>query len=156
MLRNLLSPHGPRLVKLWRYTATSIVANLTTISVLGFMVGLVHFDAGWSNVIATATATLPAFELNRRWVWGRDGRSSVGAEMLPFWIWAFAELAISSFAVHLMGEHATSARWSTSLRTVVVEATSIGTTGCLWVLQFFLFDRVLFRQRRPAAEVALD
>ncbi len=157
MLNSLLSRYGPRLLQLWRYTATSIVANLTTITVLGFMVGIVHFDAGWSNVIATATATIPAFELNRRWVWQKEGRSSIGTEVLPFWIWAFAELAISSLAVHVMGDHATTAGWSRALRTLVLEITSIGTTGSLWVVQFFLFDRLLFRSNRSRSEaVPLD
>lgn len=148
---SLLSRHRSRILQLWRYTATSIAANLTTITVLGLLVGVIHFDAGWSNVIATATATIPAFELNRRWVWSRDGRASLGTEVLPFWIWAFLELAISSLAVHAMGDHATSAGWSQSLRTLVLEVTSIGTTGCLWVVQFLLFDRLLFRSARTSA-----
>ncbi len=151
MINALLSRHRARLLQLWRYAATSVVANLTTISVLGILVGVVRFDAGWSNVIATAAATIPAFELNRRWVWARDGRASLGTEVLPFWIWAFLELAISSLAVHAMGDHAAAARWSRSLRTLALEVTSIGTTGCLWIVQFLLFDRCLFRNARTPA-----
>jgi putative flippase GtrA len=130
-----------------------VVANLTTVTVLGILVGIINFDAGWSNVIATAVATIPAFELNRRWVWARDGKASMGAEVVPFWLWAFFELGVSSLAVHLMGIHATHQGWSRGMRTVVLEVTSIGTTGMLWAVQFVLFDRVLFRRRRQAQPV---
>lgn len=153
MLNAALARHRLRLLQLWRYVATSVVANLTTITVLGVLVGVIRFDAGWSNVIATAVATVPSFELNRRWVWQKTGEASLGREMLPFWVWAFLELALSSLAVHLMGEHATAAGWSRSLRTVVLEMTSIGTTGGLWLVQFLLFDRWLFKRgpgMRPA------
>lgn len=156
MLYSALARHRLRLLQLWRYVATSVVANLTTITVLGLLVGVVRFDAGWSNVIATAAATIPAFELNRRWVWAKQGRASVGREMLPFWAWAFFELAISSLAVHLMGEHATAAGWSRPLRTLVLEVTSIGTTGCLWVIQFFVFERWLFKTRSSAVDIRLS
>lgn len=146
MLNTVLARHRLRLLQLWRYVATSVVANLTTITVLGLLVGVVRFDAGWSNVIATAAATIPAFELNRRWVWEKQGRASVGREMLPFWLWAFLELGLSSLAVHLMAQHAAAVGWSRPLRTLVLEVTSIGTTGSLWVVQFFLFERWLFRR----------
>lgn len=137
-----------------RYSAVSVVANATTLTVLGILVGVINFDAGWSNVIATAVATIPSFELNRRWVWGKEGQRSMAREVIPFWVWAFLELAISSFAVHLVGEYATIAGWSHSLRTTAVEFTTIGTTGTLWLVQFVLFDRVLFRDRgEDAGEV---
>jgi putative flippase GtrA len=149
-----LEAFRPRLAQLARYAAVSVVANATTLTVLGILVGIVNFDAGWSNIIATAVATIPSFELNRRWVWGKQGQRSMSAEVVPFWVWAFLELAISSFTVHLMGEHATAAGWSRSLRTLVLEATTIGTTGALWAVQFVLFDRVLFRHRGGALPVA--
>jgi putative flippase GtrA len=141
--------------KLARYMGASVVANATTLTVLGVLVGVLDFDAGWSNVIATAVATIPSFELNRRWVWHRDGRSSWGREVIPFWVWAFLELGISSLAVHLMGLHATAAGWSRPVRTGALEATTIGTTGALWIVQFFLFDRVLFRRRDRRAHLRI-
>lgn len=138
----------PRLAKYVRYVATSAVANATTITVLAILVGLVNFDAGWSNVIATGVATIPSFELNRRWVWRQQGRRSLAKEVVPFWIWAFLELGISSVTVHLVGDYASAHAWARSIRTFSVEVTSIGTTGTLWLIQFVLFDRVLFRQRK--------
>jgi putative flippase GtrA len=147
-----LEPHRRRILQWIRYAAVSVVANLTTVTVLGVLVGVVDFAAGWSNVVATAVATIPSFELNRRWVWSERGRSSLTGEVIPFWIWAFAELGLSSLAVHLMGQYATAAGWDRPLRTFVLEVTTIATTGLLWIVQFFLFDRVLFARRRPAPE----
>lgn len=147
----LLDRWKPRIAQFSRYAATSVIANLTTITVLGILVGLVNFDAGWSNVIATAVATIPSFELNRRWVWGKRSQRSMTKEVLPFWVWAFLELAISSLVVHFVGVHATAVGWSRPVRTFAVEVATVGTTGVLWVVQFVLFDRVLFRTK-PEAE----
>lgn len=144
----------PRLGQFVRYGVTSAAANATTLTVLGILVGVVNFDAGWSNVIATGLATIPSFELNRRWVWRKQGRSSLLEEFLPFWIWAFVELALSSLAVHLVGDYATVESWSRQTRTAAVEVASVGTTAILWVVQFVLFDRVLFRQRKATSDRA--
>ena len=39
---------------------------------LTLLVGTDAVTAGWANVIATGVGTVPSFELNRRWVWGRS------------------------------------------------------------------------------------
>ncbi|MGH9054978.1 MAG: GtrA family protein [Acidimicrobiales bacterium] len=108
-----------------------------------------------ANMVATATATIPSFELNRRWVWSKRDRRSWGREVVPFWAWAFLELGLSTLAVHSVDAYAQSSGVHHALRTLAAELTTVATTGTLWVVQFFLFDRVLFRKhdagRAPAS-----
>jgi putative flippase GtrA len=98
-----------------------------------------------ANIIATAVATVPSFELNRRWVWGKSGRPSVSREMLPFAAVTATGLALSTLAVAIAARAADD--WATSTRTLTVQAASLSAFGIVWVVQFVLLDRILFRQR---------
>ncbi len=133
------------LPKLIRYASVSVVATLTGLTVLGVAVGVVGMSAGWANVLATTAGTVPSFELNRRWVWGKGGRRSVRAEVIPFAGLSFAELGISTAAVHFAGAWADSRGWSQAARTALVMAANLSVYGSLWVIQFVLLDRILFR-----------
>jgi putative flippase GtrA len=139
--------------KLARYASASVIATATSMTVLGTLVATGALAAGWANVVATGVGTVPSFELNRRWVWRRTGRRSVLREMGPFSALSFAGLALSTLAVSLAAGWATRARLGTMGRTVASEAANVATFATLWVVQYVLLDRVLFRARHalPAA-----
>ncbi len=133
----------PLLRQLIRYGSVSAVSTTISLIILGVLVGLASFPAIWANVIATSIATGPSFELNRRWVWAQDGRRSLLRQAAPYFLLSFAGLIISTIAVHL-ASGATSA--STRLvHTAAVEMANVGAYGALWVIQFVLCDRILFR-----------
>jgi len=125
-----------------RYSGVSVVATAVGMTVLGVLVGVVGMAAGWANVIATSVGTVPSLELNRRWVWRKSGQRSMAAEVVPFCVMSFAGLALSTAAVHAV------APWGV----LAVEVVNVSAFGSLWVLQFFVLDRVLFRTR--ATEMA--
>ena len=145
---------GYRLRQLVRYGAVSVIATVTSMVVLGLLVATRTVTPGWANVIATAVGTVPSFELNRRWVWGRtDGRRLL-TQAVPFAVLSFAGLVISTAAVSLAGQWATSAALGTTARTLAVEAANVAAFGSLWVAQFLILDRVLFGHRAATREVA--
>jgi putative flippase GtrA len=130
----------------------SLVSTTTSLVVLGVLVGGFAAPAAWSNVVATAVGTVPSFELNRRWVWGRRGRRSLASEVVPFCVLSFGGLVLSTLAVHVAA--GATATWSRAAHTAAVELANVAAFGSLWILQFVLLDRVLFRagdakQRRP-------
>lgn len=131
-----------------RYGAVSAIATTVSLSVLGILVATSTLSAGWANVVATAVGTVPSFELNRRWVWGRTGERSLGREVGPFVALSFAGLGLSTLFVSLAGRWAMASGLSTLGRTVAVELASIAAFGSLWVAQFLILDRVLFAPRR--------
>ena len=63
--------------------------------------GMLHWTARAANVVACAVATVPSYYLNRCWAWGRRGRSHLWKEVVPFWVIAFAGLALSTWAADL-------------------------------------------------------
>jgi putative flippase GtrA len=128
-----------------RYGAVSAISTVTSLSILGLLVGVLGFPATLSNLVAIAVGTIPSFELNRRWVWSQGGQRSLVRQALPYCLLSFAGLVVSTIAVHLAAD-ATST--STRLvRTTAVEMANLGSYGALWILQFGLCDRVLFRAR---------
>jgi putative flippase GtrA len=146
-----------RLGRLLRYATVSAVATITSLTVLGVLVATGTLSAGWANVVATAVGTIPSFELNRRWVWGRDGRRSVLAEIAPYCALSFAGLALSTGAVSLAAGWAGHAGLGAAGRTVAAEGANVTVFGSLWMAQYLILDRVLFHSRasRPSPEAAV-
>lgn len=138
--------------KLLRYCATSCVSTTVSLTILGVLVATGATTAGWANVIATAAGTVPSFELNRRWVWGKSGRRSMAAEIGPFCVLSFSGLALSTIAVSAASRWAAGAGLGVGARTLVAEAANVATFGSLWVAQFVILDRVLFRTLPAGAD----
>jgi putative flippase GtrA len=146
-------PFAGRWAQLVRYGTVSVIATVTSLTVLGVLVSTTSVPAGVANVIATAVGTFPSFELNRRWVWCRIGRRSMRAEVLPFWILSFTGLALSTLTVSLTAAWADSTGLGGVARTAAIELANVAAWGSLWVAQFVILDRFLFRAKATAPSV---
>jgi putative flippase GtrA len=131
--------------QLVRYAGVSVISTLTSLIMLGLLVGFAGVGAVPANLAATAAGTMPSFELNRRWVWSRAGRRSVGREVVPFCVLGFAGLLLSTVSVRAAS--VLCAHSGQLVHTGAVELANVGAYGSLWVLQFLLLDRVLFARR---------
>ena len=136
---------GGRVAQWLRYGTVSMVATATSLTVLGVLVSTTSVPAGIANVLATAVGAVPSFELNRRWVWKRTGPRSVRNEVVPFWLLSLAGLALSTLAVSLTAAWAGSSGLDGAARTVAIEVANLAAWGSLWVAQFLILDRHLFR-----------
>jgi putative flippase GtrA len=137
----------PMFTRLLRYSAVSGVSTITSLSILGMMVGGFAINAGLANVVATTVGTVPSFELNRRWVWVQRGPRSLFSQVVPFCSLSFAGLVLSTLCVRLVS--AWSSGWSRGHHTMAVEFANLGAYGSLWVVQYVVLDRVLFRVTAP-------
>jgi putative flippase GtrA len=136
--------------KLLRYATVSAISTTTSLAILGLLVGTGAVTAGWANVMATAVGTIPSFELNRRWVWARRGRRCLLAEVAPFCALSFAGLALSTLAVSVAAGWAAGAGWGGAARALAAQAANVAAFGALWVAQYLILDRILFRHGRGA------
>lgn len=135
----------PFVRRILRYCSVSVVSTVIGLTVLGVLVGVFGWPAVWANVVATAIALAPSFELSRRWVWAHDGRRSILRQAAPYAAVSFAGLIVSSIAVHLASDATSS---STRLvHTAAVLAANVAAYGSLWIIQFVVCDRILFRSR---------
>ncbi|HUZ19646.1 MAG TPA: GtrA family protein [Acidimicrobiales bacterium] len=144
LIRRLSGPEGQKLVK---YSVASIVAVVISEVCLVVFNGVVGMSAWVSSSLATAIAALPNYYMNRKWAWGKHGRSHVWREVVPFWVLAFVGWALSTFSVYLMEQydkhHHVSHFWTTASVAVVY----IAAFGVLWVAKFIIFNKVMFVHR---------
>ena len=139
--RDLLA--RPRLRRLVKFGLVSVIAVCVSQTTLVVTFGLLHWEARPSNLAAFVLATIPSFELNRRWTWRRSGRTHVRRELVPFWVLAFVGLVASDQATRFAAS-ASEELTSRTVRTVVVMLASLTTYGVLWVVKFALLDRLVW------------
>jgi putative flippase GtrA len=138
--------------KVLRYSGASIIQVALGLLVLGVNVDVFHMTPTLANVVAAVVCIVPAFELNRRWVWRQQGRSEMG-EFLPFCILLVAGLVLSTLAVRYAGDH--SVGFANPWHTVVVDGANLGAYAVLWVVRYFVLDRVFTARRAtPQGEAA--
>jgi putative flippase GtrA len=141
VMEKLRSPVGQ---KLFRYSLASIVAVIVSVVLLVLFNGVIGLSAWVSSTLATAIAAIPNYEMNRKWAWGKTGRSHLLKEVVPFWALAFIGWAFSTFSVHLMENYANHHDFSHVLTTFSVTVVYIAAFGVLWVAKFIIFNKVLF------------
>ena len=133
------------IMKALRYAGVSFVGVITSQLLIALFHAVLDFDAKVANALAVAISSVPAYLLNRSWVWGKRGRNHFTREVLPFWCFAFAGLILSTVFVDMVEERTDS--------TLAVSGASLAGFGVLWVARFFVLDRVLFKE--VAAEPTL-
>lgn len=153
LLERLRSPGGQ---KLFRYSVASVVAVAVSLVCLVFFNGVLNLHAVPSSILATAVATIPNYMMNRRWAWGKDGRSHLLREVVPFWTLALIGLAFSTLCVKWMEAYAQHHHFSHLTRTGTVAVVYVGAFGVLWVAKFIIFNKVLFAHHPQDLPEALD
>jgi putative flippase GtrA len=147
------TPHGKKLI---RYSATSMICVVLSTAILTFLVGVLHWGAFGASLTATAVSTVPSYELNRKWAWGKSGKGHVWREVVPFWTLAFIGLAFSTWASVEAESVAKHHHFPHLLHTVVVDGAFIGAFGVLWVGKFVIFNKILFAHHPQDLTPALD
>jgi putative flippase GtrA len=151
------TPNGKRM---FRYTMVSVISTAFSLGLLALVFGILHL---WSEVpsaiFANAVATVPSYYLNRKWAWGKSGKSHLVKEVLPFWAASFAGLVLSTFAAAWARDFSRDHQLHHFAATVVVMAASLTAYGLLWIGKFLIFNQ-LFRhvhahEGPEAAEVEL-
>ena len=155
-LRNGLGTRFELLRRLSRYGAVSIVTSLVVFGVLGLLVGVVNAPAGWSNVAATLVGIALSFELNRRWAWEGRSQGRTPIQVASFVTINLTGLIISTAAVHSVAVEATQHHLTRLVRTGAVEGVNIAAWGVLWVIQFLILDRFVFRAPKVAIGSAAE
>ena len=87
-----------------------------------------------ANILAVGLSSIPAYSMNRAWVWGKRGKSHWKKEVLPFWMFTAAGLVLSTIAIWAV-HHVTDSK-------LVVNFVQLVAFGILWVVRFFVLDRL--------------
>jgi putative flippase GtrA len=129
--------------KLIRFTSVSVVSTATSQIAIILIYGVFHvWGVVESTLIANIIATVPSYNLNRKWTWGKSGRSHLLKEIVPFW--AISALGItcsflfSFWARQLVRDH----HWAHLANTLIVMAVNFLAFAIFWVLKLLVFNRI--------------
>jgi putative flippase GtrA len=155
LLRLWAISRTPQGLKVIRYTMVSVISALTSLVILVFLFGVLRL---WNEVVCTLIANIlagvPSYILNRRWVWGKGGRSHLWREVLPFWVMSITGIGFALVTSTLAHNFAVSHHLQHLARTVLVVGANIAAFGILWFLKFLILNR-LFAEIADA-EVGAD
>lgn len=151
---SIRTPRSPRRLlasrqrlKAVRYSAVSVVSIVISQAVLVIAFGWGHLPARTSNLLACVVATGPSYYLNRAWAWGKQGKSSLWREIVPFWALALLGLAFSTWTTDLADSLAQRSHVSQLATTAMVAIASLTAFGTLWIGKFVVLNAVLFADR---------
>ncbi len=120
------------------------MAVAVSVSLAGVFQRRARLSAWISSTLATAIAAVPNYEMNRKWAWGKSGRSHLWKEVVPFWVLAFIGWGISTISVHAMEDYAKQHHFTHLASTASVTIVYVGAFGVLWIAKFIIFNKVLF------------
>ncbi len=129
--------------KALRYAVVSVISVVVSQVTLFALFAGFHWTARSANVAACVVGGVPSYYLNRRWTWGKRGRSHLWREVAPFWIVALASLVVSTVVADLAEAQAVEIASSRMAQGLIVNAAIIATYGVIWVAKFLLLN-VLF------------
>ena len=133
--------------RLLRYGLVSVVAVLAAQAGLLFGYGVMRWSTTAAVVFSLAVSIVPAYELNRRYVW-RAGRAYL-RQGLQFGGAALAGSAATALAAAAAARAGVAAGFDHLELTATVALAALLVTGAVWVARFWFFDRVVFAAVRP-------
>jgi putative flippase GtrA len=114
-----------------------------------------------ANTLAVVLSAIPAYYLSRTYVWGKRGKSELKREVLPFWIFVFVGLLLSTVGVGLVAHYIAAPKDAGFLHPakLAANAASLVAFGILWVIRFFWMDKAFHLDHHHAhgpLDVVLD
>jgi putative flippase GtrA len=128
----------PLVHKFWKYSMTSVVGVVLGQSLIFLFASVLDWSWGWANVTAVAISTLPTYYISRAGVWQKRGKSSLYAEVVPFWVMTFLGLLLSTIAVVVLERRYPDNK-------ILANVGNVMGFGVLWLAKFFILDRILFK-----------
>jgi putative flippase GtrA len=136
---------GKRLI---RYTTASAITTAVSFSAVTAFYGLrIIPDAIWATLAGNIVGMLPAYQLNRRWTWGKRGRSHFRKEIAPFLSMSVLGIAFSQLGAWWAKNETKSHHWSHLANTALVSGANLFCFGVFWVLKLIVFNRIFGVQK---------
>ncbi len=143
--RVLAPARGTRSVhKFIRYSMVSAVAIVISQVVILICAWLFRFSGVTANAVGAVASTPASYELNRKWAWGKHGKSHLWREVVPFWALTVAGFLGSTVTVGIADSECQSHHVQGLLRALVIMGASLFAYGVIWIAKFVIFNRLVF------------
>ncbi|MGC9961240.1 MAG: GtrA family protein [Acidimicrobiales bacterium] len=149
---------SPHFTRIWKFATVSLIATAVSQTMLFVFYPHVLDTAMGANVVATCISTVPAYYLNRRWTWGKRGKSHLWKEVMPFWIIALVGLILSTLIVGIAAKNADRVSSSHDVKILIVHLANLFSYALIWVARYSILNRFLFgpSTQGPADGVVVD
>jgi putative flippase GtrA len=151
--RILLPTRGDRSVhKFIRYSMVSGIAVVISQVTLVLCTGVFGLSAILSNTVAAVVSTPASYELNRKWAWGKSGKSHLWREVAPFWGFTLIGYLGSTGTVQLADTMTKSHGVHGLPRVLAIMGAQLFAYGVVWIVKFLVFNRIVFAAKTTGAE----
>jgi putative flippase GtrA len=138
----------PRFIRYSLVSGVAIVISQVTILICTWLFGLSGIAA---NTIGALAATPASYELNRKWAWGKTGKSHIWREMVPFWSLTLLGWLASTGTVEVADSMAKSHHVVGLGRSAAIMGASLFAYGVVWIVKFVIFNHLVFVDRGTVA-----
>jgi putative flippase GtrA len=146
--RALLPTRGDKSIhKLIRYSLVSGVAVVISTTVIFVCVALFHLSGIVSNTLGAIASTPAAYELNRKWAWGKTGKSHLWREVVPFWALTLVGYLASTGTVQVADSMTKSHGVVGAPKAAAITGASLFAWGVVWIVKFIIFNKLVFVER---------
>jgi putative flippase GtrA len=129
--------------KLIRFTMTSVITTLVSLASIAVLYGFrIIPEVQWATLTGNVIGSFPAYHLNRRWTWGKRGRSHIRREIIPFWTLSILGIGFSQFFAWWAKYEVDTHQWSHLLNTALVTGANFISFAIFWVLKLMVFNRI--------------
>jgi putative flippase GtrA len=129
--------------KLIRYTAASAMTTIVSLAAVSAFYGFRWIpDVIWATLAGNVVGMVPAYQLNRRWTWGKRGRSEFRREVAPFLTMSVLGIAFSQLGAWWAKHEVNTHHWSHLTNTGLVAGANLLCFAIFWVLKLIVFNRI--------------
>jgi putative flippase GtrA len=153
LIQKILSPaKGERTIhRFIRYSMVSGVAIIISqVAILICTAGF-HTSGILANTVGAVVATPASYELNRKWAWGKHGKSHLWKEVAPFWGLTLLGYLGSTGTVQLADNLCHSHHVGGLTRSLAIMGASLFAYGVVWIVKFLVFQHLVFGKDRGHA-----
>ena len=147
------SSRSPESKKMVRYIIVSFLTTFLGFALLGLVFGVLHL---WSEtpsaIVTSVVATVPAYYMNRSYVWQKSGRSHWRREVLPFWAVSIVGILVTVAAAAESHHISTTNHFSHLQATALLLTVTLIAAGVLWTFKFLIFNRLFVQPPLEASD----
>lgn len=140
-----------------RYTATSVITTGVSLAAVTVFYGFrIIPSVTLATLAGNVVGMFPAYQLNRRWTWGKHGRSHWRKEIVPFLSMGILGIAFSQLGAWWARNEVNSHHWSHLANTAVIDGANLLCFGIFWILKLIVFNRIFRVQPLEAIDEHLE
>ncbi|HEY7045270.1 MAG TPA: GtrA family protein [Nocardioidaceae bacterium] len=142
--------------KILRYTTGSVVAAICSEVTFVVVYGGLDASPAWATCIGWLAGAIPNFWLNRSWTWRVRGRPHLLREVLPYVVIIVVTLVTAVVVTAAVDNWLKGKDLGPGVQTFLVSLAFLGVYGAMFLLRFFLLDKLFGRAHLKGADAATE